>query len=316
MIAFVFPGQGSQYVGMGKKISDAYPEAKEVFSLAGDILNWDIEKLCFEGPIDQLSQTQFTQPAILTTSIAIYQAFKKVSSISPRWVAGHSLGEYSALVAAGGISIESAIKLVARRGKLMQEAVAEGKGSMTAILGLERSVVELICKELASIGVVSPANYNSLEQIVIAGECKAVEAASKKASEMGAKRIIPLNVSVPSHCILMESAGNELRKEIEKVPFTDLRIGLINNVGAKEIRKKDDILPSLVRQISSPLLWVDSIVYLTSQGVKAFVEFGPGRVLSGLIKRIDRNVEVLSVEDPETLEKTSSRLKEITTRTL
>ncbi|MFI5304802.1 MAG: ACP S-malonyltransferase [Nitrospiria bacterium] len=311
LTAFVFPGQGSQYVGMGKGISEAYPDANEVFSIAGNVLKWDLRKLCFEGPADRLNQTAFTQPAILTASMAIYRAFKKVSTIVPDWVAGHSLGEYSALVAAEGISMESAISLVATRGKLMQEAVPEGRGAMAAILGLDRLKVELICKESLSDGMVAPANYNSLDQIVVAGEKKAVEAVSKKAVETGAKKVIPLAVSVPSHCILMEPAARELEKEIEKVQFRDLKIRLINNVEAKELRKKEEIIPSLIRQISSPLLWVDTILYLKGQGVKTFIEVGPGRILSGLIKRIDRNAEVLSFEDPETLEKTSKRLDEI-----
>ncbi len=297
---------------MGKKIAEAYPEAKEVFSAANEVLKWDLEKLCFEGPVERLNQTAFTQPAILTTSIAVLQALRKVSSLSPGWVAGHSLGEYSALVAAEGIPLKSAISLVAKRGELMQNAVPEGKGAMAAILGLDRSKVELLCREVESIGVVSPANYNTPEQIVIAGDRKAVEAASQKAVEAGAKKVIPLAVSVPSHCRLMEPAARELEKEIEKVPFYDLKIGLINNVEAKELKRKEEIKASLIRQVSSPLLWVDTILYMTGKGVKTFVEVGPGRVLSGLIKRIDRQAEVLSVEDPETLEKTASRLKEMT----
>lgn len=297
---------------MGKKIADAYPEAKEVFSAANEVLKWDLEKLCYEGPVERLNQTAFTQPAILTTSIAILQALKKVSFLSPAWVAGHSLGEYSALVAAEGIPLKSAISLVAKRGELMQHAVPEGKGAMAAILGLDRSRVEELCSGLESIGVVSPANYNTPEQIVIAGDRKGVEAASQKAIDAGAKKVIPLSVSVPSHCRLMDPAARELEKEIEKIQFSDLKIGLVNNVEAKGLKKKEEIKTSLIRQVSSPLLWVDTILYMTGKGVKTFVEIGPGRVLSGLIKRIDRQVEVLSAEDPETLEKTVGRLKEIT----
>ncbi|MHB8482628.1 MAG: ACP S-malonyltransferase [Nitrospiria bacterium] len=309
MIAFVFPGQGSQYVGMGKKISEEFEEAKKVFSLAGQVLHWDVAKLCFEGPQDRLNQTAYTQPAILTTSLAIYSVFKQVFPMTPQWVAGHSLGEYSALVAAGGLPLEGAISLVAKRGELMQKAVPEGKGAMAAILGLNRQTVESICREISTRGIIAPANYNTLEQIVIAGETQAVAEASKKAVEAGAKKVIPLSVSVPSHCILMEPAVLELRNSIEKTSFHDLKIGLVNNVEARELWWKEEIKASLVRQISTPLLWADSVLFLIEKGVKTFVEIGPGRVLSGLIKRINRQVEVLSVEDPDTLASTVNRLK-------
>ncbi|MBI1824005.1 MAG: ACP S-malonyltransferase [Nitrospirae bacterium] len=309
LIAYVFPGQGSQYVGMGKKIAETYPEAKAIFSRANEVLKWDLEGLCFNGPVERLNQTAFTQPAILATSIAVFQVLNKVYPVMPQWVGGHSLGEYSALITAGGISFEDGISLVARRGELMQRAVPEGAGAMAAILGLDRSKVEQLCNEFRSFGIVTPANYNTPEQIVIAGEKKAVESVSQKAVDSGAKKVIPLAVSVPSHCPLMEPAARELEKEIEKISIHDLKIGLVNNVEAKELKKKEEIKASLVRQISSPLLWVDTILYLIKQGAETFVEVGPGRVLSGLIKRIDRRVEVLSVEDPETLDKTVSALK-------
>ncbi len=193
----------------------------------------------------------------------------------------------------------------------MQRAVPEGKGAMAAILGLNRSAVESICKEISARGIVAPANYNTLEQIVIAGETHAVAEASKKAEEAGAKKVIPLSVSVPSHCILMEPAALELKDSIEKTSFYDLKIGFVNNADAKELRRKEEIKTSLIRQISAPLLWVDTVLFLIDKGVKTFVEIGPGRVLSGLIKRINRQVEVLSVEDPETLDTTVNRLKRI-----
>ena len=311
MIAYVFPGQGSQYVGMGQKIASAFPVSKEVFSRASEALGWNISELCFEGPAERLNRTEFTQPAILTASIAVLSALQESVSRPPAYVAGHSLGEYTALVASGGISLEEGVKLVARRGKLMQEAVPEGKGAMAAILGLDRTAVDTICKEVSGAGVVAPANYNTPEQIVIAGEAGAVAAASKKATEQGAKRVIPLAVSVPSHCVLMVPAGEKLRPDIENADFRELRTGLINNVEAREVRKPEEIRPSLIRQISTPLLWVDTILNLSNKGVTTFVEIGPGRVLSGLIKRIVRQAVILNVEDPESLEVAVKKLKEI-----
>jgi [acyl-carrier-protein] S-malonyltransferase len=303
-IAFVFPGQGSQYVGMGKEIFEKFPEAKEIFKEASDVLGYDLAGLCFNGPKEELDKTFRTQPCILTVSIAIYKVLLS-KGIKPSVVAGHSLGEYSALVAAGVLSFGDAVKLTEKRGQFMQEAVPEGRGLMAAVLGLERNKVDEICQSLQS-GYASPANYNCPGQIVIAGEKSAVEEVINLCKEAGAKRAMPLSVSVPSHCKLMDNASQRLSELLDKLEFKSPVIPIVNNADAKFLDNIEGIKTSLVRQISSPLLWEDSIIAIANSGIDTFVEVGPGKVLSGLIKRIVSQTRVLNVEDVKSLEKTLS----------
>jgi len=306
-IAFVFPGQGSQYVGMGKEIFEKFPEAKEIFKEASDVLGYDLAGLCFNGPKEELDKTFRTQPCILTVSIAIYKVLLS-RGIKPSVVAGHSLGEYSALVAAEVLLFGDAVKLTEKRGQFMQEAVLEGKGLMAAILGLERNKVDEICRLLKT-GYALPANYNCPGQIVIAGEKTAVEEAINLCKDAGAKRAMPLSVSVPSHCALMNNASQRLSELLDKLEFKNPVIPIVNNADARFLDNVESIKTSLVRQISSPLLWEDSIMAIANSGIDTFVEVGPGKVLSGLIKRIVSETKVLNVEDLKSLEKTLSQIQ-------
>src|SRR4030043_129169 len=308
-IAFVFPGQGSQYVGMGKEIFEKFPEAKEIFKEASDALGYDLAGLCFNGPKEELDKTFRTQPCILTVSIAIYKVLLS-RGIKPSVVAGHSLGEYSALVAAEVLSFGDAVKLTEKRGQFMQEAVPEGRGLMAAVLGLERNKVDEICRLLKT-GYASPANYNCPGQIVIAGEKSAVGEAINLCKAAGAKRAMPLSVSVPSHCALMNNASRRLLELLDKLEFKNPVIPIVNNADARFLDNVESIKTSLVRQISSPLLWEDSIIAIADSGIDTFIEVGPGKVLSGLIKRIVPEARVLNVEDLKSLEKTLSFVSKI-----
>ena len=305
-IAFIFPGQGSQYVGMGKDIYENFETARETFKEASDAVGYDLAGLSFSGPAEELNKTFRTQPCILTVSTAIYKVLLS-EGIAPSVVAGHSLGEYSALVAAGILSLKDAAELTAKRGQFMQEAVPEGKGLMAAILGLERDKIDRICGSLRS-GYASPANYNCPGQIVIAGEKVAVEEAIEACKEAGAKRAMPLAVSVPSHCKLMENASKRLSELFDGIEFRNPAIPIVNNADAKFLKDIGDIKSSLIRQLSSPLLWEDSVRSIVSSGIGTFVEVGPGKVLSGLIKRIDASVKVLNVEDMKSLDMTLTEL--------
>ena len=298
-IAFVFPGQGSQYVGMGKDIYEHYPVAKEVFQQASDALGYDVADLCFNGPVEELNRTFRTQPCILTVSSALNSVLKE-KDIQPSVVAGHSLGEYSALVAAEVLSFKDAVKLTEKRGRFMQEAVPEGKGLMAAILGLDRKKVDEICNSLTT-GYAAAANYNCPGQIVIAGEKTAVEEAIEVCKSAGAKRAIALAVSVPSHCKLMTGASERLGELLGTIELKDPFIPLVNNADAKFLKTAEEIKPSLIRQLNSPLLWEDSIKAIYASGIDTFIEVGPGKVLTGLIKRIVPEAMILNFEDTKTL---------------
>ncbi len=299
-LCFVFPGQGSQYVGMGKEFCENFDEARGIFREASEALGYDVSRLCFDGPEAELNKTFRTQPCILTASIAIQRVLSSRGKV-PSVVAGHSLGEYSALVAAGVLSFRDTVMLTEKRGRFMQEAVPEGRGLMAAILGLNRDKVDEICLSLQT-GYAAPANYNSPGQIVIAGEKEAVEEAIKKAKEAGAKRAIPLSVSVPSHCTLMSGASEKLRELLDGIQFRSPKVPVVNNAGAMFLTTVESIKTSLVSQLNSPLLWEDSIRAIVDSGVRTFVEVGPGKVLSGLIKRIEPEAKVLNVEDMKSLE--------------
>jgi [acyl-carrier-protein] S-malonyltransferase len=302
--AFVFPGQGSQYVGMGKELHERYAEAREVFREASDALGFDVAALSFNGPEEELKKTFRTQPCLVTASIAAHKVLTE-NGMRPAVVAGHSLGEYSALVAAESITLRDAARLTEKRGMFMQEAVPEGKGLMAAILGLERITVDEICRSLKE-GYAAPANYNCPGQIVIAGEKNAVEEAVNLCRAAGAKRAVPLAVSVPSHCRLMDAASVKLAQLLDSTDFRKPVIPIVNNADARFLNDLADIKSSLVRQLGSPLLWEDSVRVITDSGVDTFIEVGPGKVLSGLIKRIVPDAKVLNVEDAKSLEKTLS----------
>jgi len=302
-IAFIFPGQGSQYIGMAKEFIENFAESKEVFDTASAALGYDLAQLCMQGPSEKLNLTENTQPAILAASIAILRPLER-RGLSAGAAAGHSLGEYTAITAAGGFELRDAVALVQKRGRYMQEAVPEGAGLMAAVLGMERQDVEKTCLEAAKNGIVGPANYNSPGQIVIAGEKKAVEKAIELAKAAGAKKVVPLAVSVPSHCGMMKQAGERLAKELEAVKIKDLRIPIVNNADAKFLQAASELRPSLVRQISSPLYWEDSIRNLAADGYDTFIEIGPGKVLSGLVKRIAKDAKVLNVDDQKSMSDT------------
>jgi [acyl-carrier-protein] S-malonyltransferase len=299
-IAFLFPGQGSQYVGMAKEFVEIFPESKEVFDTASTALGFDLLDLCISGPVEKLNLTENTQPAILAASIAILRPLER-RGLTASAAAGHSLGEYTAITAAGGFDLKDAVGLVQKRGRYMQESVPEGAGLMAAILGMERRDVEKTCLDAAKNGIVGPANYNSPGQIVIAGEKKAVEKAIELAKTAGAKKVVPLAVSVPSHCGMMRSAGERLALELEQVVIRDLRMPIVNNADAKFLNTPAEVKPSLIRQISSPLYWEDSVRTMIAAGFDTFIEIGPGKVLSGLVKRIAKEVRVLNVEDQKSM---------------
>ena len=300
-IAAVFPGQGSQKVGMGKALADAFPESRAAFDEVDNALGFPLSALCFEGPESDLQLTANTQPAILTTSIAAWRALS-ARGIKPAFVAGHSLGEYSALVAAGALDLADAAVAVRRRGQYMQEAVPVGMGAMAAILGLDLPAIENACREAAQGQVVSPANINSPGQVVIAGHKEAVDRASASCKAAGAKRAVPLPVSAPFHCALMRPAQERLAGDFESVAFRDPAMPLVNNVDARVVRTADECREGLIRQVSAPVRWLEVVEALAREGVDTVIEIGPGTVLAGLVKKIDRNLRVVSVEDPASLE--------------
>ena len=302
-IGLVFPGQGSQSVGMGKALYEAYPQLRQVYDEASTVLGYDVAALCFEGPAEKLNLTEHTQPALLVSSIAALRALQPFG-IKPVAVAGHSLGEYSALVAAGGLSYRDAVGIVQKRGRYMSEAVPTGTGLVAALLGLGADAVKEVCREAASAGVVQAANFNSPGQVVIAGEKAAVERAIEIAKTKGCKKAVPLPVSVPVHTPLMQKAADRLAKDLAAIAWSDLHMPLINNAEAKQIANATDIQASLVRQLPSSVLWEDSMKTMAAMGVRTFIEVGPGSVLTGLIKRIVPEAVTINVNDPKSLEVT------------
>ncbi len=306
-IAFLFPGQGSQYPGMGRELAEEFPSARRVFDVADEALGFPISKLCFEGPAESLQLTANAQPAILTVSVAAAEVLRE-KGIRADFVAGHSLGEYSALVAAGSLSIQAAVCLVRKRGEYMQEAVPVGLGTMAAVLGLEAAIVEEVCREAAQGEVVSPANFNSRGQIVISGNKGAVERAVGLAQARGAKRAILLNVSAPFHCALMKPAQERLAVDLDQAEIADPQVPLANNVDAALVRSSALVREGLKRQVTSPVRWEPSMRVLRGENVDCFIEVGPGRVLSGLLRQIDPQAECLRVEDKATLIETLARL--------
>lgn len=307
-LAYVFPGQGSQAVGMGRELFENYSAARAVFEEADDALGFEISKLCFEGPEDQLTLTANTQPAILTVSVAAFRAMESLGFPFPDFVAGHSLGEYSALVAAGGVSFADAVRTVRRRGEFMQEAVPVGTGAMAAILKLPVASVEEVCRRASEGEVCSPANINSPDQVVIAGAAAAVDRAMEIAKEMGAKRAIRLNVSAPFHCAMMMPAQERLAVELDGTDFSDLRFPIVENVSAELNAVGARARVALTEQVSSPVRWVESIEKLIASGVGTFVEVGPGKVLSGLVRQISGDARCLNVDGVDSMKETCEAL--------
>jgi [acyl-carrier-protein] S-malonyltransferase len=306
-IAFLFPGQGSQAIGMGKELAEKYPIARRTFDEADEALGYKISKLCFEDPEDQLRLTEITQPAILTASVAAYRVLNE-KGIKPNFVAGHSLGEYSAHVAAGTFSFADAVRTVRNRGKYMQEAVPVGVGAMAAILGMDLDKIIAICTDAAQGEICEPANINSPGQIVISGHAGAVERAIKLAEERGAKKAVSLPVSAPFHCSLMKPAQDRLAADLQALQFKNPNIPVVCNVDATSIIDAERSRDALIRQVTGSVKWEQSVRLLIDQGVQTFVEVGPGKVLWGLMRQIDRTKTCLNVGDEASLQKTLEHL--------
>ncbi|MBU8899147.1 [acyl-carrier-protein] S-malonyltransferase [Corallococcus sp. H22C18031201] len=306
-VAFVFPGQGSQVVGMGKDLYEAFPEARAVFDAVDDALGEKLSTTCFEGPEEALKLTANTQPAILTVSLAVHAVFSKRGP-APAFVAGHSLGEYSALVAAGAMGLADAARAVRARGTFMQEAVPAGVGAMAAVLGLAPDKVKAACDAAAQGQVVSPANYNSPEQTVIAGDAAAVERAGVLCKDAGAKKVMPLPVSAPFHCALMDPVKPRLAEVLGRVSLSAPRVPVVTNVEARPNSDVARVVPLLLEQVSAPVRWIECVEALHAEGVTRVIELGPGKVLCGLVKRITKDIETFNVENTATLDKVLAAL--------
>ncbi len=301
MIAYMFPGQGSQNPGMGKDLADKFPAARQIFEEADEALGFALSDLCFNGPAEQLQLTENTQPAILTTSVAALRAMESEGFPKPDFVAGHSLGEYSALVAAGALSLTDAVRTVRKRGQYMQAAVPVGTGAMAAILGADVETVAAACVEAAQGEVCSAANINSPNQIVIAGGAAAIDRAIEIVKARGAKRAVKLNVSAPFHCAMMMPAQERLALDLNELDFKVLATPVVTNVDARPINKGAEAREALIRQVSQPVRWLESVEFLATHGVQTLIEIGPGKVLSGLVRQINRELRCLNVEDESSL---------------
>ena len=305
-IAFLFSGQGAQYVGMGQELYDLFEASRKVIDRASESLNLDIKKLCFEGPIETLNLTEYTQPTIVTVSMAALAVFEEYG-VKPDLAAGFSLGEYSAYTAAGVFDLETVIPLVQKRGRYMQEAVPEGKGKMAAVLGLTAEQIDEACKAASQYGIVAGANYNCPGQIVIGGEVAAVDAASEKALELGAMKVVPLALSAPFHTTMLTPAAERLAVELDAITLGTAKFPLISNVTADYI-PQEQIKDLLKLQVKSPVLWEQSVRRMIADGVDTFIEFGPGKTLSGFVRKVDRKLTVCNIEDLSSLEKTLKTL--------
>ena len=304
-LAFVFPGQGSQAVGMLSDFAD-HEVVQATFKEASDALGYDVWQLVAQGPAEQLNSTNYTQPALLTSSVALWRVLQAESELSPAYLAGHSLGEYSALVCAGVLSLADAVTLVEKRGEFMQAAVPEGVGAMAAVIGLADDAIVEACQQAAQDQVVSAVNFNSPGQVVIAGNSEAVARASELCKEAGAKRVLPLPVSVPSHCALMKPAAEQLAKVLDEITFNQPNIPVVNNVDVAVENSAEAIKDALIRQLYSPVRWTESVAFLASQNVENLLEVGPGKVLQGLTKRINKTLTCTAVNDNDTLAKAKS----------
>ena len=306
-IAYVFPGQGSQFAGMGKDLAENFAAARQAFEEADEALSFSISKLCFAGPEEELQLTENTQPAILSVSVAAFRAMRAEGFPAPAFVAGHSLGEYAALVVAGAISLADAVRTVRARGRYMQEAVPVGTGAMAAVIGGDHTEIGRVCAEASENLVCSVANINSPNQVVIAGNVEAVDRAVELLKGV-AKRVIKLNVSAPFHCALMKPAQDRLAFELGQISFGEPKTRVVTNVDAKVVSEPGDLRDSLLRQVSSPVRWLESMELLLQEGVSTFVEVGPGKVLSGLMRQINRDASCLNVEDAASLEAARAKL--------